>query len=166
MNWDMIGAIAELVGALAVVLTLAYLALQVKQSNLAGSVSAKQEMTRQFADYSDLLLQNPILHSVYIRGLDGEELDATEARKTLRYAYALGVFGIATTLGLLRFYVLPYQKALFADEGEFRFEWFSGEGMFAYCWAIIFCFLTWLMRRAIHSYYLPKKTKASIINGS
>ena len=78
MNWDMIGAIAELVGALAVVLTLAYLAFQVKQSNLAGSVSAKQEMTRQFADYSDLLLQNPILHSVYIRGLAGEELDTIE----------------------------------------------------------------------------------------
>ena len=78
MNWDMIGAIAELVGALAVVLTLAYLALQVKQSNLAASVSAKQEMTRQFADYSDLLLQNPILHGVYLRGMAGEELDAIE----------------------------------------------------------------------------------------
>lgn len=32
MNWDAIGAIAELVGALAVVLTLAYLARQISQN--------------------------------------------------------------------------------------------------------------------------------------
>ncbi|MGB5255863.1 MAG: sodium:solute symporter family protein [Woeseiaceae bacterium] len=90
-----------------------------------------------------------------------EELDEKEARKTLRYAYALGVFGVIMTLGMLRFYVLPYQQAVFADGGEFRFDWLSGESIFAYCWSIIFCFLTWLMRRAIHSYYMPKQTKAS-----
>jgi sodium/pantothenate symporter len=92
-----------------------------------------------------------------------EELDATEAKKTLRYAYALGVFGIATTLGMLRFYVLPYQQAVFADGGEFRFDWTSGEAMFAYGWAIIFCFLALLMRRAIYSCYLPEKAKAAMI---
>jgi len=92
-----------------------------------------------------------------------EELDATEARKTLRYANAMGVFGVAITLGMLRFYVFPYQKAIFAGRGEFRFDWMSGEAMFAYCWAIVFCFLAWLMRRAIHSYYLPKKTKTPLI---
>ncbi|MDH5240354.1 MAG: sodium:solute symporter family protein [Gammaproteobacteria bacterium] len=95
--------------------------------------------------------------------IPAEELDATEARKTLYYAYALGVFGVAITLGMLRFYVLPYQQAVFADGREFRFDWFSGEAMFAYCWAIIFCFLAWVMRRAIHSYYLPKKTKAALM---
>jgi Na+/proline symporter len=92
-----------------------------------------------------------------------EELDATEARKSLRYAYALGVFGVTMTLGMLRFYVLPYQQAVFSDEGEFRFDWTSGEAMFAYCWAIVFSFLTWLMRRAIYSHYLPRKTIAPLI---
>lgn len=33
MNWDALGAIAELVGALAVLITLIYLALQVRQNN-------------------------------------------------------------------------------------------------------------------------------------
>jgi len=92
-----------------------------------------------------------------------EEQDRTEARKSLRYAYAMGVFGVATTLAMLRFYVLPYQRAVFADGGEFRFDWISGEAMFAYGWAIIFCFLAWLMRRVIHSHYLPKQTTTTLI---
>ena len=40
MNWDAIGAIGELVGALAVVLTLAYLALEVRRSRLIAESSA------------------------------------------------------------------------------------------------------------------------------
>jgi len=90
--------------------------------------------------------------------IPAEELDATEAKKTLRYAYALGVFGVVMTVGMLRFYVLPYQQSVSSVAGEFRFDWFSDEALFAYSWAIIFCFLSLLMRRAIHSYYLPRKT--------
>jgi len=33
MNWDAIGAIAEVIGALAVLITLAYLAVQVRQNS-------------------------------------------------------------------------------------------------------------------------------------
>ena len=33
MNWEAIGAIGELIGAMAVVITLVFLALQVRQSN-------------------------------------------------------------------------------------------------------------------------------------
>ena len=35
MNWDALGAIAELLGAIAVFLTLAYLAVQIRQSSKA-----------------------------------------------------------------------------------------------------------------------------------
>ena len=34
MNWEMLGAIGELLGAAGVIFTLAYLALQIRQSNL------------------------------------------------------------------------------------------------------------------------------------
>ena len=43
MNWEAIGAIAELVGSLAVVITIAYLVIQVRQS----SKSAKSASTNQ-----------------------------------------------------------------------------------------------------------------------
>lgn len=45
MNWDAIGAIGELVGALAVVLTLAYLAMEVRRNRLSTE-SSSVESTR------------------------------------------------------------------------------------------------------------------------
>jgi hypothetical protein len=80
MNWDAIGAIAELVGALVVVLTLAYLAKQIRDGNVAARVEANLEITRQYADFIQLLLQNPELFSVYTRGLRNE-LDEDEERR-------------------------------------------------------------------------------------
>ncbi len=50
MGWDAIGAIGEIVGALAVVLTLFYLASQVKQGS-------RQEQIHSFAAERDLFLQ-------------------------------------------------------------------------------------------------------------
>lgn len=86
-----------------------------------------------------------------------EELNPAEARKTLRYAYALGAFGIVMTLVMLRFYVLPYQAATFADDGAFRFDWFSGEALFAYGWSIVFGAVAWLLRRAVSNGYAVEK---------
>ena len=51
MNWDAIGAIGELVGALAVVLTLFYLALQVRQSR-------RQEEIQSFQSAIEVFLKN------------------------------------------------------------------------------------------------------------
>ncbi len=78
MNWDAIGAIGELLSAAAVVVTLVYLAAQIRQNNVAMRVAAKQEITRQFSDYTDLLLQNPDLHEINIRGQAGEDLQGLE----------------------------------------------------------------------------------------
>jgi len=49
MNWEAIGALAEFVSAVAIIVTIAYLAVQVRQ-NTAGSVrDALNEMTRIIA---------------------------------------------------------------------------------------------------------------------
>ena len=48
MNWDAIGAIGEVVGALAVLITLIYLANQIRQSNRIG-VTASEAQFRQMA---------------------------------------------------------------------------------------------------------------------
>ena len=95
--------------------------------------------------------------------IPAEELDVPEARKTLRYAYALGVFGVLMTVGMMWFYVVPYQAASFAVDEAFRIDWFSGEALFAYGWAIVFLVLAWLMHRAISRGYLDK-TKEPLVN--
>ena len=73
MNWAAIGAIAELVGAVAVVVTLADLATQVRQSNLSARVASRQEMAHHYSDFADGLIQNPDTNRIYRTGIaDGE----------------------------------------------------------------------------------------------
>ena len=68
MNWDAIGAVAELAGAVGVIASLLYVATQVRVSNTTSLVHAKLETTRFMTDYADVMLQNPALNDVMIRG--------------------------------------------------------------------------------------------------
>lgn len=47
MNWDAIGAIGEIIGASAVVVSLVYLALQIRSQNIQAKLSALREMSRE-----------------------------------------------------------------------------------------------------------------------
>jgi hypothetical protein len=106
MNWDAVGAIAELVGALAVVATLAYLAVQIRQNTMSARVAARLEMTRQFSDYVDGLINNPEANSVFTRGGAGDHLDENDAvlfsrlmHKCFWYLSAMHFQYIAHSLG-------------------------------------------------------------------
>ena len=54
------------------------------------------------------------------------------------------------------YYVVPYQRALTPAGRDFSFDWFSGEALFAYIWAVVFVLAAWLMYRNVHREYLPK----------
>ena len=47
MNWDAIGAIGEIIGAFAVVVSLAYLAIQIRSQNSQAKLSALHDMSRE-----------------------------------------------------------------------------------------------------------------------
>ncbi|MGI9571370.1 MAG: sodium:solute symporter family transporter, partial [Desulfobulbia bacterium] len=106
------------------------------------AVSYNTTVTKKERQYRLSLLNTP-----------AEELDNGEAKKTLWYAFALAGFGVVMGILMLLFYVAPYQKALHEAGEGFDFDWFSGEAIFAYSWAVIFVFLGWLMyRNVFHSY--------------
>ena len=69
MDWTMIGALGEILGASGVIVTLAYLAKQVRQSNVA----AQHEATRESLDLNDRFLaaigRTPQIAGVFRRGL-------------------------------------------------------------------------------------------------
>jgi hypothetical protein len=71
MNWDALGAFAELVGAAGVIGSLLYLAAQVRTSNRAAAVQAKLESTRLLNDFMDLLIQRPELNQLMLKGRKG-----------------------------------------------------------------------------------------------
>ncbi len=81
MNWDALAAIAELLGALAVILTLGYLAIQVKQNTQGMKVAVKVELTKQFIEYTDLILKDSELWTLQLKGMEGQGLGRSEAEK-------------------------------------------------------------------------------------
>ncbi len=121
MNWEAIGAAGELLGAVAVVMTLVYLATQVRQNTNAMNVAAKQEMTRQFSDFCDMLLGHDELLDVHTKGVMAAEVNEREAQK----------FNILMLKAFWYFSSMHYQYEVHSLDEE---EWHQSREMIAnYC---------------------------------
>ena len=89
-NWEAIGAIGEIAGAVGVILTLLYLSVQLRQSTKAAKITAIQSSTENSARFSELLSTDDELAEVFWRGLaNPDELTKAERRK---FVSALNVF--------------------------------------------------------------------------
>ena len=86
MNWVALGAIAELLGAIAVLATLYYLSLQIKINSM--EITKSSEIQRAQSTYStnamwiniwQPLMQDPSLAEIYLRGIRGEQLTDVES---------------------------------------------------------------------------------------
>ena len=81
MNWEAIGALAELLGAIGVIATLIYLASQIRQNTKSIQAAAFQETMRDMTSLADMGAQNPELVSAYFAGLDDLESLDREVRQ-------------------------------------------------------------------------------------
>lgn len=76
MNWGAIGAVGEIIGALAVFLTLVYLAIQIRQNTKSVQASAVDASISKVNDVRQSLYENAELSRIYIQGLaHPDELD-------------------------------------------------------------------------------------------
>jgi len=88
MNWEALGAIGEIVGAVAVVLTLGYLAVQIRQNTRVFQSSTEQAQADAHTRCLSLIAQDPDLTRLYLRGASGDSLDREES---LRFGFLLHV---------------------------------------------------------------------------
>ncbi len=72
MNWDAIGAIAEMVGALGVIVTLGYLAVQIRQNTASVRVSTSQALLEASAGFLDLCASDVELGRVFRSGTENQ----------------------------------------------------------------------------------------------
>ena len=85
-NWDAVGAIGEIIGAIAVIATLGYLAVQIRQSRKATIASTSQAITRSQNELNVAAMTDPGLSDVITRGLrDYRQLDRVEKRQFNTY---------------------------------------------------------------------------------
>jgi len=87
VNWDALGAIAELLGATAVFATLAYLAVQIRQSNIVTREQAQYHMLQNQLSYFDKLAES----KEFVRTVYGPEQTEDEVRYRQHESHIVGL---------------------------------------------------------------------------
>lgn len=89
MNWDAVGAVAELLGALGVIISLAYLATQIRQNTAQIGehsrelrIAAIDSIASSFSRFRDPLIRDPELAALWLKGL--QDFDALDEVSQVR----------------------------------------------------------------------------------
>lgn len=90
MNWEAIGAIGEVVGALGVIATLGYLATQIRQNTASVRASTLQDMSEASASFLGLIASDNELSRIFVAGL--ADLEALTAEDRVRFHFAIFSF--------------------------------------------------------------------------
>ena len=80
MNWDAIGAIAELIGAIAVLITLVFLTLQLRYSNILARSSASSTQSTRLTDRFLRVAESDSFAALLTKNWDSDDL--TDVEKT------------------------------------------------------------------------------------
>ena len=70
MNWDAVGAIAAIVGAFAVVVTLIYVAIQIRQHTRATKLSTAQNVSRDLRDALAVIANDIAMAEIHLKALN------------------------------------------------------------------------------------------------
>ena len=87
MNWEAISALGELVGAFAVLITLIYLAVQIRQNTAAVATSTYESTMTGFNDINIVVASHPALASLLDRGCQNS--NSLNAEEVVQYNFLL-----------------------------------------------------------------------------
>lgn len=89
MNWDAIGAVGEIAGAIAVVLSLIYLATQIRQSTRESQATSRDNVSKGISDVMMRIAADPETTELYGQGLmNPADLTDSETRRFDMLMYA------------------------------------------------------------------------------
>jgi hypothetical protein len=88
MNWEMISAIGQMLGAIAVVVSLVYLAIQIRSQKQESRNAVINSLTTQFNDFMRSQVESADLCVLWLRGL--QSFDELDAPSKLRFSSHIG----------------------------------------------------------------------------
>jgi len=88
MNWEAIGAVGEIIGAIAVVATLLYLAAQTRQNNVLLREQARYQMLQNQLSVADTLAREPDLLNV-VFGIPTSDVETTTEMRRQMHAVSI-----------------------------------------------------------------------------
>ena len=90
MNWEMISAIGQMLGAIGVIISIVYLAAQIRNQNKESQRAAMNVLTTHWSDLNRTLVENPEIAVLWLRAL--RSFDDLDAKSKLRFGAHLGRF--------------------------------------------------------------------------
>ena len=90
MNWDALSAVSQLIGSLAVVLSVLYLAVQVHQSTRVAKLAMQDAAATALRDVTKPLMENAELERIWRVGL--EDISALSIEERARFFHAVYQF--------------------------------------------------------------------------
>jgi hypothetical protein len=98
MNWDVLGVLAETVGAAGVIITLGYLAIQIRRSNVLALAESNRFSFTSSNATTLAIAQDPELARIFYEGLSNREVLSAQDR--LRFDMLMGALigGISTSI--------------------------------------------------------------------
>ena len=100
MNWDAIGVLAEVIGAIAVIATLLYLGRQISQTNRIAKASGARELQQKYADFYTLVATNPEIKGLVTRLRDPVYVVQSEEEEEQIESFSLLLLGIWQTTAI------------------------------------------------------------------
>jgi hypothetical protein len=88
MNWEMISAIGQMLGALGVIISLIYLAVQIRAQKKESERAAVTSLTTQFNEFMRPQIESSELCAIWLRGL--RSLEQLDGPSKLRFGSYIG----------------------------------------------------------------------------
>ena len=90
MNWDAIGAIGEVFGALAVVVSVVYLATQVRKQTEEARLTASRDLASQLGDAIQTITEDDGFAEIWLKGV--RDYEALPEKERIRLSFLLQRF--------------------------------------------------------------------------
>ncbi len=87
MDWAAIGAVSEVIAAVAVVISLVYLAAQVRQANKIARATTRNAIAESAQALTRDIIDDREMAEIFVKHLNGEKLDAVEALRMAGRCY-------------------------------------------------------------------------------
>ena len=93
LNWDAIGAVGEILGAVGVIVTLGYLAHQIRQNTNATRSQSVQSLAESGATMNAMIVEKPDVAQMFLTGMSDYRSLSTEDR--LRFTFLISQWLLA-----------------------------------------------------------------------
>ncbi len=78
MNWNAISAIADVIGVIAIVVSLIYVSVQIKQNTKVARAATRQAISESTENLGSDLISNGEIAEIFVKHLSGKELSPVE----------------------------------------------------------------------------------------